>query len=62
MTAICIIIILSSYLQSYYLTLQGIQALRFQREIWENAGDRIVVSGQIDKKMIYADWIRQSFR
>lgn len=41
---------------------QGIQALRFQREIWENAGDRIVVSGQIDKKMIYADWIRQRFR
>ncbi|MGO5306714.1 TOTE conflict system archaeo-eukaryotic primase domain-containing protein [Agathobacter sp. LCP21S3_B2] len=40
---------------------QGIQALRFQREIWENVGDRIVVSGQIDKKMIYADWIRQSF-
>lgn len=40
---------------------QGIQALRFLREILENVGDRIVVSGQIDKKMIYADWIRQTF-
>lgn len=32
------------------------------REIWENAGKRVVVSGQIDKWMISADWIRRDFR
>ena len=61
-TTIWIIIILSNYLQSYYLTLPEIRGLRYQKLTWENAGARIVVSGQIDKRMISADWIRQSLR
>ncbi len=32
------------------------------RETWENAGKRVVVSDQIDKRMISVDWIRRDFR
>ena len=61
-TTIWIITILSNYLQSYYLTLPEIRGLRYQKLTWENVGARIVVSGHIDKRMISADWIRQSLR
>lgn len=56
------LMLLNNYLPNYYLILQETQDLRFQREIWENAGKRVVVSGQIDKRMISADWIRRDFR
>lgn len=56
------LMLLNNYLPNYYLILQETQDLRFQREIWENAGERVVVSGQIDKRMISADWTRRDFR
>ena len=49
-------------LQNYCLILLGIQGLRFQKGIWEYAGGRIVVSGQIDKKTISVDSRQPGFR
>ena len=49
-------------ISEYEAKLIQIRGLRYQKLTWENVGARIVVSGQIDKRMISADWIKQSLR